>query len=137
LKAEISFVNVFSLERREEKEEVESSLIIVRNFFIIFIMDAEEFRQRGREMVDFIADYLTTIRTRRVFPNVKPGYMRPMIADEAPRQGEPWDDIFKDIERVIMPGVGVSLIFVFFFYRFSSHRLHIGNHHICMLIFQH
>jgi hypothetical protein len=83
-------------------------------------MDADEFRQRGmklnikillkkfhlgKEMVDFIADYLTNVRTRRVFPDVKPGYMRPMIDEEAPRHGEPWDDIFKDIERVIMPGV--------------------------------
>lgn len=100
-------------------------------------MDADEFRQRGREMVDFIADYLTTIRTRRVFPNVKPGYMRPLIADEAPRQGEPWDDIFKDIDRVIMPGVRLSLIVSFPYHRFSSRRLHIGNHRICMPIFQH
>ena len=84
-------------------------------------MDAEEFRQRGtvkfevdslydvdpsgREMVDYIADYLTNIRSRRVFPNVKPGYMRPLIDEEAPRQGEPWENIFNDIERVIMPGV--------------------------------
>ncbi|CAF1030520.1 unnamed protein product [Adineta steineri] len=68
-------------------------------------MDADEFRQRGKEMVDFIADYLTTIRTRRVFPNVKPGYMRPLIDEEAPKQGEPWEQIFNDIERVIMPGI--------------------------------
>ncbi|CAF1337711.1 unnamed protein product [Adineta steineri] len=68
-------------------------------------MDAEEFRQRGKEMVDYIADYLTNIRTRRVFPDVKPGYMRPMIAEEAPEHGEQWDDIFKDIDRVIMPGI--------------------------------
>ncbi|UJR36713.1 hypothetical protein I4U23_029430 [Adineta vaga] len=68
-------------------------------------MDADEFRQRGKEMVDFIADYLTNIRSRRVFPNVKPGYMRVMIDDEAPRNGEQWEDIFKDIERVIMPGI--------------------------------
>ncbi|CAF1025894.1 unnamed protein product [Rotaria sp. Silwood1] len=68
-------------------------------------MDADEFRQRGKEMIDFIADYLTNVRTRRVFPNVKPGYMRPMIGDEAPRQGESWDKIFNDIERVIMPGI--------------------------------
>ncbi|CAF3252264.1 unnamed protein product [Rotaria socialis] len=68
-------------------------------------MDAEEFRQRGKEMVDFIADYLTNVRSRRVFPNVKPGYMRPLIDAEAPRHGEPWENIFNDIERVIMPGV--------------------------------
>jgi hypothetical protein len=75
-------------------------------------MDADEFRLRGKEMVDFIADYLTNIRTRRVFPNVKPGYMRPMIDEEAPRQGEPWENIFNDIERVIMPGVGLTFLSV-------------------------
>lgn len=72
-------------------------------------------------MVDFIADYLTNIRSRRVFPNVKPGYMRPMIDEEAPTHGEPWEDIFKDIERVIMPGVCITNIsnsssFTFFFF---------------------
>ena len=88
-------------------------------------------------MVDFIADYLTNIRTRRVFPNVKPGYMRPMIDDEAPREGEAWDDIFKDIERVIMPGVSILLLSILSHGHSSFSRLHIGNHLTCMLIFQH
>ena len=61
-------------------------------------------------MVDYIADYLTNIRDRRVYPNVKPGYMRPLIAEEAPRHGEPWENIFNDIERVIMPGVSVCYV---------------------------
>lgn len=59
----------------------------------------------GKEMVDYIAEYLMNIRQRRVFPDVKPGYMREIVPGEAPVQGEKWDDIFKDIERVIMPGV--------------------------------
>ena len=59
----------------------------------------------GKEMVDYIADYLETIRDRRVFPDVKPGYMRELLNDTAPMVGEEWDDIFKDVERVIMPGV--------------------------------
>lgn len=59
----------------------------------------------GKEMVDFIADYLETIRGRRVFPDVKPGYMRLLMPDSAPLTGEEWDVIFGDIERVIMPGV--------------------------------
>ena len=58
-------------------------------------------------MVDYIADYLETIRDRRVFPDVKPGYMRKLIPDEAPEQGENWDQIFGDVERVIMPGVSI------------------------------
>lgn len=55
-------------------------------------------------MIDFIADYLETIRKRRVFPDVKPGYMRLLLPESAPINGEEWDQIFADIERVIMPG---------------------------------
>ncbi|CAF1560415.1 unnamed protein product [Didymodactylos carnosus] len=68
-------------------------------------MNADEFRKYGKEMIDFIADYLSTVRDRRVYPNVKPGYMRPLIAEDAPREGESWNSIFEDIERVIMPGI--------------------------------
>ena len=56
-------------------------------------------------MVDYIADYLQNIRSRRVFPNVQPGYMRELVPDSAPENGEPWEAIFGDIERVVMPGV--------------------------------
>ena len=88
-------------------------------------------------MVDFIADYLTNVRSRRVYPNVKPGYMRPMINEEAPRHGEPWEDIFKDIERVIMPGVSIFDIDNLFYFCYVFSRLHIGNLRICMRIFRH
>ncbi|CAH0762342.1 unnamed protein product [Bemisia tabaci] len=67
-------------------------------------MDSEEYRRRGKEMVDYIADYLENIRDRRVYPDVKPGYMRCMIPDCAPLAGESWDTIFKDVEKIIMPG---------------------------------
>lgn len=63
----------------------------------------------GKEMVDYIADYLSNIRSRRTFPNVEPGYMRNLIPDSAPQTGESWDEIARDIERVIMPGVSESL----------------------------
>ena len=59
-------------------------------------------------MVDYIADYLENIRNRRVFPDVKPGYMRELLSDAAPLEGENWDLIFSDVERVIMPGVKSS-----------------------------
>lgn len=59
----------------------------------------------GKEMVDYIADYLENIRDRRVYPSVKPGYMRNLVPDSAPLAGEEWTEIFKDVERVIMPGM--------------------------------
>uniref|UniRef100_A0A8C8HPA8 Histidine decarboxylase n=1 Tax=Oncorhynchus tshawytscha TaxID=74940 RepID=A0A8C8HPA8_ONCTS len=58
-------------------------------------------------MVDYITRYLTTIRERKVTPGpeVKPGYMRELLPDSAPTDPEDWDCIFRDIEKVIMPGV--------------------------------
>ena len=56
-------------------------------------------------MVDYIADYLENIRDRRVFPDVKPGYMRDLVPENAPMDGEKWENIFNDVETVIMPGV--------------------------------
>ncbi|XP_076391931.1 histidine decarboxylase isoform X2 [Megachile rotundata] len=68
-------------------------------------MNLEEYRQHGKEMVDYIADYLANIRSRRVYPAVSPGYLRNVLPASAPVDGEPWEDIFADIEKCIMPGV--------------------------------
>ncbi|KAJ6225017.1 hypothetical protein RDWZM_003562 [Blomia tropicalis] len=68
-------------------------------------MDWEDFRKNGKELVDYIANYLETIRTRSVFPNVKPGYMKDLLPESAPIDGESWSSIFSDIEKVIMPGI--------------------------------
>ena len=42
---------------------------------------------------------------RPVLPTVKPGYLRPLIPEEAPEDPENWENVMNDIERVIMPGV--------------------------------
>uniref|UniRef100_A0A8D3DXS2 Aromatic-L-amino-acid decarboxylase n=1 Tax=Scophthalmus maximus TaxID=52904 RepID=A0A8D3DXS2_SCOMX len=68
-------------------------------------MDAAEFRRRGREMVDYVADYLENIEQRPVYPDLEPGYLRPLIPAEAPLEPETFEDIMRDVERVIMPGV--------------------------------
>lgn len=68
-------------------------------------MDAAEYRKRGKEMVDYIADYLEKVDTRQVFPDVEPGYLRPLIPDCAPQDPESFEDVIKDIEKIIMPGV--------------------------------
>ena len=70
-------------------------------------MNTDEFRQRAKEMIDYVADYLETIRQRPPLPDVKPGYLRSLIPSEAPEKPEQWKDVFEDIERVIMPGVSL------------------------------
>ncbi|KAM4677848.1 histidine decarboxylase [Discoglossus pictus] len=68
-------------------------------------MEPEEYRKRGKELVDYICQYLSTVRERRVNPDVQPGYMRALLPDNAPVESESWDSIFRDIEDIIMPGV--------------------------------
>eukprot|EP00106_Octopus_bimaculoides_P008024 XP_014775466.1 PREDICTED: aromatic-L-amino-acid decarboxylase-like [Octopus bimaculoides] len=68
-------------------------------------MDSQEFQVASQQMIKFVADYLENSRERRVLPDVKPGFMRPLLPDHAPQDPEKWEDLFKDIERVIMPGV--------------------------------
>lgn len=68
-------------------------------------MNADEFRIRGKQLVDFIADYLETINQRRVTPNVDPGYLKAELPTQAPEESEDWDDIMHDFETKILTGV--------------------------------
>ncbi|KAM4633886.1 aromatic-L-amino-acid decarboxylase [Polymixia lowei] len=68
-------------------------------------MDVAEFRRRGKEMVDYVADYLENIEERPVYPDVEPGYLRSMIPAEPPLEAELYEDVLRDVERVIMPGI--------------------------------
>ncbi|EEB13798.1 Aromatic-L-amino-acid decarboxylase, putative [Pediculus humanus corporis] len=68
-------------------------------------MDVEEFREKGKEMIDYICEYMKNLPGRRVTPSIEPGYLRPLLSTEAPQDPEPWDAIMKDVENKIMPGV--------------------------------
>lgn len=48
---------------------------------------------------------LNTICYRKVIPSVKPGYIDDLVPNEAPEKGEQWQDLFKDIETVVTPGM--------------------------------
>lgn len=68
-------------------------------------MNSEEFRQAGRQMIDFIADYLDNIRDRPVLPSVEPFYIQKVVPESAPEKPETWESVFSDIEPVVMDGV--------------------------------
>ncbi|XP_076271306.1 aromatic-L-amino-acid decarboxylase-like [Rhynchophorus ferrugineus] len=68
-------------------------------------MEANQFKEFGKAMIDYTAEYLENIRDRRVLPTVEPGYLRPLIPENAPEKPEKWEDVLKDVERVIMPGI--------------------------------
>jgi aromatic-L-amino-acid decarboxylase len=45
------------------------------------------------------------VAERPVLPSVTPGYLRPLLPDSVPEDGEEWSKIQSDIDRVIMPGL--------------------------------
>jgi aromatic-L-amino-acid decarboxylase len=70
-----------------------------------FHMSPEEFRRQGYALVDWIADYHSRIETFPVMSQVQPGEVRAKLPPNAPQHGEPFDDIFADIDRIILPGI--------------------------------
>jgi aromatic-L-amino-acid/L-tryptophan decarboxylase len=68
-------------------------------------MDADEFRRWGHRMIDWLADYQRQVERYPVLSQVKPGEIRAQLPEAPPLEGEPFEDILRDVERIIMPGV--------------------------------
>lgn len=68
-------------------------------------MNEEEFRVNGRKMVDYLVNYMKNIEERRVVPEIEPGYLRDLIPKQPPQMAESYDQVMKDFENLIMPGV--------------------------------
>ncbi|MGE5286307.1 MAG: pyridoxal-dependent decarboxylase, partial [Micromonosporaceae bacterium] len=68
-------------------------------------MTPDEFRRHGREVVEWIARYMERIHELPVLARVRPGDVRAALPAEPPRAGEPFDDILRDLDRVILPGI--------------------------------
>ena len=83
-------------------------------------MNAEGFRKVGKEMIDYVADYLENIEKRPVLSSLEPGYLHHLIPEEAPQDPEKWEDVFNDIERVIMPGVRTVFAILILFKNLQS-----------------
>lgn len=52
-----------------------------------------------------VIDYYETLEDRRVVSTVEPGYLRQLLPDAIPQNGEPWADIQRDITEKIIPGL--------------------------------
>jgi aromatic-L-amino-acid decarboxylase len=66
---------------------------------------ADEFRRHGYALVDWIADYLTGSERYPVLPRVAPGDLRRALPASAPEEGEPFDRIMADFERLVVPAL--------------------------------
>ena len=65
----------------------------------------DEFRRHAHAMVDWMADYLRDVGTLPITPDVSPGDIRSRIPGAPPLDGEPFEALFDDFRRVIVPGM--------------------------------
>src|SRR6187549_3361906 len=63
------------------------------------------FRKHLHEIADWIADYREQIAERPIAPTAKPGAVRAQLNSVPPETGAPLEEIFSDINRIIVPGV--------------------------------
>jgi aromatic-L-amino-acid decarboxylase len=68
-------------------------------------MDWEEFRRWSEKAANWGADYRASLRDRPVRAQTSPGEIAAHIADSPPESGEPMEDIFKDFEDILVPGM--------------------------------
>ena len=68
-------------------------------------MAPETFRRHGHELVDWIARYLSEPERYPVLSRVEPNAIRDALQAEPPRDGAPFDEIFSEFERVVLPGI--------------------------------
>jgi len=68
-------------------------------------MDPAEFRTHGHALVEWVAAYLTGSERYPVLPRVAPGDLTRSLPASAPEHGEPFEQIFADFERLIVPAL--------------------------------
>ncbi len=68
-------------------------------------MTPEEFRRYGYAVVDWLANYQRRVESFPVLSQAAPNSTRALLPAEAPQQGEPFELILADVERIILPGL--------------------------------
>lgn len=68
-------------------------------------MTPEEFRRVGHALIDFIADYRGGLAARPVMSRARPGELKAALPKAAPSHPEPFEAIFADLDRLIIPGL--------------------------------
>lgn len=68
-------------------------------------MTPDQFREEGKKIIDWIADYYENIEQYPVLSRVKPGEIKDSLPELPPAFGESMDDMMKDLDEKIMPGI--------------------------------
>src|SRR5215467_5070968 len=68
-------------------------------------MTPDEFRSHGHRLIDWIADYRTRLAERPVMARTAPGEIKNLLPPSPPERPEDFEAVFRDLERVLLPGL--------------------------------
>ena len=68
-------------------------------------MSPDEFRRRGREIVDWVADYMEKVGELPVQSRVQPGEILAKLPASPPERGEDFAAMIADLDELILPGI--------------------------------
>jgi aromatic-L-amino-acid/L-tryptophan decarboxylase len=68
-------------------------------------MTIEQFRECGYAMVDWISRYHESIEKFPVLSKAEPGEIRRLLPSAPPLKSEPFEQILRDVEQIILPGI--------------------------------
>ncbi len=68
-------------------------------------LSTEEFREHGHALIDWIADYWERVEDLPPVSLVQPGEIRERLPSQAPEIGEPFADLIKDLDSIVLPGI--------------------------------
>ena len=68
-------------------------------------MTPDEFRRCGTALIERIARYMEGVEHYPVLSQAEPGSVRARLPRTAPEQGEPFADLLRDIDEIVLPGI--------------------------------
>ena len=68
-------------------------------------LSPSQFREEGKKIIDWIADYYENIEKYPVLSQVKPGEIKEKLPENPPQKGEPFEAMIRDLDEIIMPGI--------------------------------
>jgi aromatic-L-amino-acid decarboxylase len=68
-------------------------------------MTPEEFRKLGHQIIDWVADYRSRLSDLPVMALTEPGAVKSRLPGAPPEQAEGFDGVFRDLDRLILPGL--------------------------------
>lgn len=69
------------------------------------MLDNKSFREEAHKLVDWMADFYENIESYPVKSKAKPGEVIDQLPATPPAKGESFDQVFKDFESIIFPGM--------------------------------